>query len=43
MSYDLTPPDLDSGAELVRAWLGQDEHLLAGALAGTAAQFHEEH
>ena len=43
VSYDLTPPDLDSGAQLVRSWLGGDQHLLAGALAGTPTQFPEEH
>jgi hypothetical protein len=43
VSYDLTPPDLDSGAELVRAWLGEDEHPLAGAFAGTSTRSPEEH
>ena len=43
VSYDLTPPDLDSGAELVRAWLGDDEHLLAGAFAGISTQSPERH
>ena len=43
VSYDLTPPDLGSGAELVHAWLGEDEQLLAGTLAGTAARSPKEH
>lgn len=44
VSYDLTPPDLDSGAELVRAWLGADDQLLAAAMAGTSTPSpREEH
>ena len=43
VSYDLTPPDLDSGAELVRTWLGADEHVLAGAIAGTPTRSPQEH
>jgi crotonobetainyl-CoA:carnitine CoA-transferase CaiB-like acyl-CoA transferase len=43
VSYDLTPPDLDSGAELVRAWLGDGYNQLAGVFAGTPTRSHEEH
>jgi crotonobetainyl-CoA:carnitine CoA-transferase CaiB-like acyl-CoA transferase len=38
VSYDLTPPDLDSGAEVVRTWLGEDEQSLASALAGNSTR-----
>ena len=43
VSYDLTPPGLDSGAELVRAWLGEDTAVSAGSLAGTPTRSPEEH
>lgn len=43
VTYDLVPPALDSGAELVRSWLSEDEQSLASALAGAAAQSHQKH
>lgn len=43
VSYDLTPPGLDSGAELVRAWLGEDTAVSAGSFAGTPTRSSEEH
>lgn len=42
VTYDLAPPALDSGAELVRAWLGADQDPLAGTIAGPPTRSPEK-
>ena len=43
VSYDLAPPALDSGAELVRAWLGADQDHLAGAVSAPPTRSTEKY
>jgi crotonobetainyl-CoA:carnitine CoA-transferase CaiB-like acyl-CoA transferase len=42
VTYDLAPPALDSGAQLVRAWLGADQDPLADAIAGPPTRSPEK-